>query len=161
MSINYRTHIILFILVLNVSGCLGFGTPDWKPGQYTLKEIMREREKGTYKETFSPLPYEEKINICVALFTQVRPPIFESVSIFEGADRETANRVRDEIIQNTQDGEDILVMVKTMIWEAIIENSPEEYREDSCKLLRALRQQKEGHWGESIRILTRYCPSCD
>jgi len=152
MPINCKI-LAMLVLALFLPGCMGFGLPRWKAGQYTLREIMREYEKGTYKETFSSLRYEEKINICVASFTRVHPPVLSIIEIFEGEDNDTANRVMEEILEDINNNDSYMTWMKILIWEVIVGENREEYSFDRVKILNALMQHEQsgkGYWKDCI-----------
>ena len=145
MMIRYCTVSIMIIVVF--TGCFPTKLRPWQPGLYTLKEIRQEYFHGNIKETFSQLPYEEKMNICLAAFTQVHPPLMGMLDIFEGSDHASAGKVMNEIIKETcnEEGyisneEGYIVWMKVQIWKIIITGNFEEYRDECCKILNTLKR---------------------
>lgn len=162
MPMSTKVIIVLWPLVFSLPGCLQINARPWQPGQYNLQQIERECANGTYRETFRYLSYEEKMNICVALFTQVHPPIIAIVDIFDGENHETANRVMDDLIQSANDNDEYMVWIRTLVWQSIVGGNKEEYREDCRKILGVLKRHEGGYWDSCVRVLERTsCKDCN
>ena len=155
MSVTKCTYCLLILFTVFFCGCVFPRQRPWQPGQYTMKEIYREYSQGTYKATFGPLPYEEKMNICLGAFVRSRPPTTRIVEIFEGSSREIADRVMHEIIEDAKRNDSYLVYMKVEIWDAITGKKREEYQEERLKILKVLEPHRNDgwHWEYSIAIL--------
>ena len=159
---SHNLYMMSCFMVLTMSGCLHFDQIPWEPQQYKLEEIRREYSQGTYKETFRSLPYEEKMNICLAAFTQVHPPLMGMLNIFQGSDHTSADKVMREIVEGASIEVGYIVWMKVQIWKVIVNDNGEEYRDECCKILDTLKRYTGAFRDLCIAELEPgYCAECD